>query len=69
MSELRDARTLRSYEQTEPWEPEAGVVCKCSYCRCEIYEGEQYLNLGKMNYCTGCIENNMVTAEIYGLED
>lgn len=35
--------------------PEASVFCTCDWCGDEIYEGDDYYEIGTENVCANCI--------------
>lgn len=46
-------------------EPEPEVFARCDACDDEIYDGEDYYEIGDCKYCEACVEYGRKTAEVY----
>lgn len=45
-----------SYEERE--------VCRCEICNKPILEGDEYYEIGELNYCEDCVLNGYKVAEV-----
>lgn len=46
-----------------PNAPEPPVFAKCDECGEEIYDGDEYVEVGDLRFCTECVHYR--TAEVY----
>lgn len=63
---LPDHPVIRNMERTGyPDGKPPKVICICSECGAEIFEGEKYYNINGEPWCEECIEGTIKYAEIY----